>query len=225
MARLAHTFGRIRWCTLAVDSASVSFAGAFTFISVFRVEVIRRRADTLARLDATLVGTALGVGDATDLTGSAETFVRVAGEISWTLTIETAWPVETFGSESTSWLAIDSFLTFVNIFAGSIGSGAVTGRAGAITDSTSDGNAFSSSWAGLFASSTVGQQASASYDAVRWLTTTLDGIADVTTLERVAFKAFWTRTVVTAGQIFTNGPEAASWFISRRFKTFVDVTT
>lgn len=215
VARLAHALGRIGRSALAVDSASVALAGALAFVVVFRVGVVRRRANALARLDAALVGSAFRVGDASHLARSANTFVRIAGEIGRALAVETAWAVETFGSESASGLPVDSFLAFVDILAGSIGSGTIAGRASAIADSAGHSDAFGSGWTGLLATSAVGQEASSSDDAIRRLAAALDAIAEFATLERIAFVAFRTGAVVTSWQILTNGPEAAGGLVGR----------
>ena len=223
MARLAHTFGRVGRGALAVDSASVAFARAFAFVSVFRVRVVRWRANALARLDAALVGAALRVGDATHLAGSAEAFVRISGEVAGTLAIETAGPVETFGAETAGRLPVDSFLTFVDIFARSVGPGAETSWASAIADSAGDCDALGSGRAGLASSGAVGQQTGSSDDLVRRLASAFDAVADVAALERIAFVAVWAGTVVASGQVLTDGPVAASGFIGWRFETFVDI--
>lgn len=215
VARLAHALGRIRRSALAVDSASVALAGALALVVVFRVGVVRRRANALARLDAALVGSALRVRDASHLARSANAFVRIAGEIGRALAVETARTVEAFGSESASRLTVDSFLAFVDILAGSIGSGSIAGRAGAIADSARHRDAFSSGWTGLFAASAVGQETGSSDDAIRRLAAALDAIAEVAALERIAFVAFWTGAVVTSWQILTNGPEATGRLVGR----------
>lgn len=223
VSRLAHALGRVGRRAFAVDSASVTLARAFAFVGVFRVRVVRRRANALARLDAALVGPAFRVGDAADLARSADAFVRVAAEVARTLAVETAWPVETFGSETAGRLAVDSFLTFVDVFARSVRSGAETGWAGAVANSTGDGDAFSAGRAGLAAASAVGQETSASDDLIRWLASAFNTVADVAALERISLVAVRAGTVVTAGQVLTDGPEAASRFIGWRFETLVDV--
>lgn len=215
VTRLAHALGRIRRSALAVDSASVALAGALALVVVFRVGVVRRRANALARLDAAFVGSAFRVGDASHLARSANAFVRIAGEIGWALAVETARKVEAFGSESASGLPIDSFLTFVDILAGSIRSGTIAGRASAVADSAGHGDAFGSGWTGLFAASAIGQETSSSDYAIRRLAAAFDTIAEVAALERIAFVAFGTGAVVTSWQILTNGPEATSRLVGR----------
>lgn len=69
VARLAHALGRIARRTLGVDTAGVALAWALTFVPVLCIRVVRRRADALARLDATLVHSAFGVCNAADLSG------------------------------------------------------------------------------------------------------------------------------------------------------------
>jgi dolichyl-phosphate-mannose--protein O-mannosyl transferase len=110
-------------------------------------------------------------------------------------------------------LSVNSFLTFVDILTRSIRSSAITSWASAITDSASHGDTFSSSWAGLFSASAVGQETCSSDDAIRWLTAAFDAIAKVAALERIAFVAFRTGAVVTSWQILTNGPEATGRFV------------
>jgi hypothetical protein len=209
VSRLAHTLGRIGWSTFAVDSASMTLAGTFTFVVIFGVGVVRWRANTFARLNASFIGSAFRVRDASHLARSANTFIRIPGEIGWTLAIETSWTVETFSTKSASRLSVDSFLTFVDIFTGSIGSGTIASRASAIADSTSHGDAFGSSWTGLFSTSAIGQETSSSNDAIRWLTAAFDAIAKVATLERIPLVAFGTGAIVTSWQILTNSPETA----------------
>ena len=85
----------------------------------------------------------------------------------------------------------------------------IASRASAIADSTSHGDAFGSSWTGLFSTSAIGQETSSSNDAIRWLTAAFDAIAKVATLERIAFVAFRTGAIVTSWQILTNSPETA----------------
>ena len=114
VTRLAHTLGRIGWSALAVDSASVSLARAFTFIAIFSVGVVRRRANAFSGLDASFVGCAFRVRDASHLAGSANTFVRISSEIGRALAVKTAWTVEALRSKSAGGLSI--FLTFVDIF-------------------------------------------------------------------------------------------------------------
>lgn len=101
VARLAHTLGRVGRRALAVDSASVPLARTFAFIAVFGVGVVRWGTDALARLDAAFVGSALAVRDTADLTRSAGAFVRISREVSRTDTVEAAWTVEAFGTETT----------------------------------------------------------------------------------------------------------------------------
>lgn len=223
VSRLAHAFRRIGRSALAIDSARVAFAGTFAFIAVFRVGVVRRWANAFSRLDAAFVGVALSVGDTADLAGSANALVRIAGEIGRALAVETSRPVVTISSKTAGGLTVDSFLAFVDVFTRAVRFGAITGRAGTVTYSARHRDAFGSCWAGLFASGAVGKQTRSSDDAIRWLTTALDAVAQVAALERIAIVAFRAGTVVTSRQVLTNGPETTGRFVWWRFKTLVDV--
>lgn len=198
VTRFAHAFGRIGWRALAVDSASVPFARTLAPVAVLGVGVVRWRADAFAWLDAAFVGTAFAVRDATDLTGSADTFVRISGEVSGTGAVETARPVETFGSEAARWLSVESFLAFVDIFARTVRSCPIAGRTGAVTDSARHGDAFGSGWTSLFASGAISQQTGSSDHLIRWLTSAFQGIANLAALERIAFITVRAGTVVTS---------------------------
>ena len=221
VARLAHALGRIAGRALGIDSARVPLAGAFAFVSVFRVGVVRRRADALARLDAALVGAALRVGHAAHLRRSAEALVRIAGEVARAAAFEAAGPVETLGAETARRLAAVG--AFVHVLAGSVVMRSVAGGAGAVAHAARDGDAFGSSRAASLAPGAIGQETGAGHDLVGRLTAALDAVALVAALERIAFEAGRAGTVVAAGQVLTDGPEAAGRLVGGGFEALVDV--
>lgn len=99
----------------------------------------------------------------------------------------------------------------------------VSGWASAIADTASDVDTFGAGGAVAFASGAVAEETAAADDAVWWLTSALDAVADVATVERIAFQAGRTGAFVATWQIFADSAETASRFVGGRFQTFVYV--
>ena len=220
VARLTHAFRRICWCAFAVDAARETLAWALTLVAVLRIGEVWRRTDALARLHALLVSRTLFVVDATHLRRRADALVGVAGVVVRTQTFEFARTVDTICSESAS---LNCFDAFVDILTGAVCKRTVSGGASAIADAAGDIDALGARGAVAFASGAVAEQAAATDDAVWRLTSTFDTVADVATLERIAFQTRGTGAFVTAWQVFADGAETASWLVNGRFQTLVDV--
>lgn len=167
----------------------------FAFVSIGSVEEERWWADALSRLDALLISTALSITTAAPLCWGTQTMVRVATVSIGTDTVVSSGRVETVRSITTD---LSSLCALIDIGTGSIALRSESLRTGAVTQPSSDGDAFGTLRA-LSSFIATSQDALAADELIRRLALAFQTIALIASHVGIAVESRWTVALITSG--------------------------